>query len=89
VKIVGVSFDTPEDNQTFATAQNWSFELWSDDDKTLALHYGAAADAAQPVPKRISMLLDDKGTLVREYLEVDPASHPEQVLQDCRALFGR
>jgi peroxiredoxin Q/BCP len=88
VRIVGVSFDSPADNQTFAVNQNWTFELWSDEAKALALYYGAAQDASQPVPTRITKVLDPQGALVLEYPKVDPATHPQEVLEDCRALFG-
>jgi peroxiredoxin Q/BCP len=88
VHIVGVSFDSPAANQTFAEQQNFEYELWSDDDKTLALYYGAASSSSASMPSRVTMLLDAEGTLILEYRSVSPASHPGHVLEDCREIFG-
>lgn len=89
VEIVGVSFDTPEENQTFAEQQGFEYELWSDDDKDMALYYGAATSQSTSMPSRITMLLDSDGTLILEYLSVSTSSHPGEALADCQIIFGR
>jgi peroxiredoxin len=88
VQILGVSFDDPDENAAWAEEEGFSFELWSDDDKTLALYYGAASSESTMVASRVSKLLDDEGTLILEYVDVATGTHPEQVLSDCQALFG-
>jgi thioredoxin-dependent peroxiredoxin len=88
VLIVGVGFDSPEDNQAWADEEGFAFELWSDEDKTLALHYGAAASESAVIPGRVTRVLDSNGDLVVEYLVSSLDAHPEQVLEDCRLLFG-
>jgi len=89
VVIVGVSFDSPEANAAFKSAQGFEFELWSDTDKTLALYYGAAASRTQSMAGRVTVILDAGGTLVLEYPLVNPGVHPQQVLEDCQVLFGQ
>ena len=87
VRIVGVSFDTPEDNHDWALAEGFQFELWSDPDRTLALHYGAASSPVQWFADRVTKVIDCDGTLVLEYPTVAVAAHPQEVLEDCQALF--
>lgn len=88
MKIVGVSFDAPADNQAWAEEQGYTFELWTDDDKTLALYYGAAKNDRASMPDRITRLLGDDGSVLLEYDDVDVSASPQDVLEDCQALFG-
>ena len=48
---------------SFAEQQDFPFELWSDDDKTLAIYYGAAS-ASSSMAGRVSVILDSQGRLV-------------------------
>lgn len=86
--IVGVSFDDPAKNQEWAEKEGFTFELWADDDRTLALAYGAASSASQPFADRVTKVLDDQGNLILEYPKVSVGVHPGQVLSDCQVLFG-
>lgn len=87
--IVGVSFDTPQDNQDFIDHEGFEYELWSDQARELALHYGAATSANQGFANRVTVLLAGDGTLLLEYpVGADVAVHPELVLEDCQALWG-
>jgi peroxiredoxin len=89
VEIVGVSFDAPAENRAWSMAEGFGFELWTDDDRDLALHYGAISDPGAGAPNRITVVLDAAGTLVLEYRSgIDVGTHPQSVLEDCRALFG-
>jgi peroxiredoxin len=85
---VGVSFNKPEKNAPWAQAEGFQFPLWSDEDKALALHYGAVRSRLSPVPGRITVVLDAQGQLVLRYDDVDVGAHPADVLEDCEALFG-
>lgn len=85
---MGVSFDTPAKNQAWAEDEGFAFELWSDDDKDLALAYGAVASRASAFPARLTRILDAEGVLLVEYDEVAVGTHPAQVLEDCELLFG-
>ena len=62
--------------------------MWDDDEKTLAVTYGAAADTHQARPDRVTAILDADGVLVDYYPVVHVSSHAESVLEDCQALFG-
>ncbi len=86
--IVGVSFDSPSANQAWAEEEGYTFDLWTDDDKTLALYYGAARNESTSIPDRITRLLGADGAVLLEYDDVNYSTSPQDVLEDCQALFG-
>jgi len=88
VKIIGVSFDTPTENEDWAVDEGFQFDLWSDTYRDLALYYGAATSPTQGSASRITKILDEDGNLVLEYPVVSVGTHPAQVLADCEILFG-
>ena len=88
MQIVGVSFDSPTKNQKWAEEEGYAFELWTDDDKTLALTYGAADSTSDRTADRITRIIGSDGVLMLEYNSVSTGVHPQQVLDDCLILFG-
>ena len=88
VEIVGISFDPYAENEAWAIEEGFQYELWSDDDRDLGLHYGAASGPTDTAASRISFLLDADGSVLLEYRSVSTGTHPAQVLEDCEALFG-
>jgi peroxiredoxin len=85
---VGVSFDEVADNAAFAEAQAYTYELWSDLDRTLAMHYGAATSASQAMASRNTALLDADGVWRLEYAPANVMTNAQDVLEDCEILFG-
>ncbi len=88
MQIVGISFDAPEVNQEFAEAEGFAYDLWTDDDKTLALTYGAISSESAAYAGRVTRLLGKDGELLLEYDQVDFGTNPQEVLEDCEQLFG-
>jgi peroxiredoxin Q/BCP len=86
VEVVGVSFDTPADNKTFADAHGFPFKLLSDVDKAMGIAWGAAADESAGYPRRISYLLDEEGKVLKVYPQVRPTAHAAEVLADLDTL---
>jgi peroxiredoxin len=86
--IVGVSFDDPAENQDWAEDEGSEYELWTDDDKTLALTYGSIATDRESSAGRITRLLDDTGKVIVEYDVVSVSTNPQEVLEDCEVIFG-
>jgi peroxiredoxin len=87
---VGVSFGSPEDHLEWATAESFQYELWSDEDRKLSLAYGAAETDSDWFPDRETFLLNREGNLVLEYVDnVNTATSPYEVLDDCTFLFGQ
>jgi thioredoxin-dependent peroxiredoxin len=82
IRVVGVSFDSPEDNAAFARKYEFGFPLLSDGDHAVAIAYGACAGADARYPDRVSVLIDEHGAIERVYDQVDPRDHPARVLAD-------
>jgi peroxiredoxin Q/BCP len=82
IRVVGVSFDSPEDNAAFARKYEFGFPLLSDRDHAVAIVYGACAGAGARYPDRVSFLIDEQGAIERVYDQVDPRDHPARVLAD-------
>jgi thioredoxin-dependent peroxiredoxin len=80
--ILGVSFNTVEENGQFASKYNFGFKLLSDVDHEVAAAYGACEDARARYPERMSFLIDAEGRLERVYDRVDPRDHAARVLAD-------
>lgn len=85
---MGVSFDSPRRNAAWAEDEGYQFELWTDDDRALALTYGAAESRSDAFAQRITVILDSEGNQLLEYEVSSLGTHPAQVLEDCQALFG-
>lgn len=87
--MVGISFDTPEDNAAFRTKHDFPFDLLSDVDKSVGMTYDVLRDADDPFadyPKRISYLINPDGLIAKAYEVSDPAGHGTEVLTDLAAL---
>jgi len=88
VQIVGVGFDSPSANAAWAADEGYLFELWTDDDKTLALAYGAVPSASATFPGRITVIIGPDGEQVLEYAVSDIGTHPAKVLEDLTVIYG-
>lgn len=89
MEIVGVSFDSPDVNRAWAEDEGFQFELWTDDEeRTLAITYGAASSSSATAAARVSVILDADGVLLLEYTSVSPSTGPQEALEDCQKLFG-
>ena len=82
IRVVGVSFDSIEDNATFAIRHEFGFPLLSDANHAVALAYGACSGSDARYPDRVSFLIDESGMIERVYDQVDPRDHPARVLAD-------
>jgi peroxiredoxin Q/BCP len=82
IRVVGISFDTPEDNAAFAEKNQFGFPLLSDTGHAVALAYGACSGTNARYPDRVSFLIDEQGMIERVYDQVDPRDHPARVLAD-------
>ena len=82
MQILGVSFDSVEENAAFARKFDFAFPLLCDTEREIGLAYGACDDKSARSAKRISYLIGADGKLLRAYPKVNAAAHPEEVLQD-------
>jgi peroxiredoxin Q/BCP len=80
VEILGVSFDTIEENKAFAEKFDFNFPLLCDTKREIGLAYGACDDASAPNAKRISYLIAPDGKIKYSFGKVDALSHPQEAL---------
>lgn len=88
MQIVGVGFGPTPINANWVEEEGYLYEVWNDLNKTLALYYGAAANSGAFFPNRLTRLLDAEGSVLLEYNDVYVGAHPQEVLEDCQAIFG-
>jgi peroxiredoxin Q/BCP len=79
VKILGISFDSVEDNRKFAEKYQFNFPLLCDTDKKIGLAYGAGGDE---YPRRVSYLIGKDGKIEKVWPKVSAAKHPGEVLAE-------
>jgi peroxiredoxin Q/BCP len=81
--VVGVSFDEPETNGVFASAEGFPFPLLSDSKKELAKRVGAVEEYQdQTRPNRITYVIGEDGRVLKVYADVNPVRHAQRVLLD-------
>ena len=90
--VIGASFDTVEDQRTFADTEGFDYPLISDADKSIGRRYHAEREPGEDyydwgVPRRISYLIDPEGRIAAAYnlAGQDFATHAAQVLADIAA----
>lgn len=80
-RILGVSFDSIEENRRFAEKLQLPFPLLCDTDHTIGVAYGAADSTADEYPRRIAYVIDEQGVIAQAHAKVDAASYPASQLQ--------
>jgi peroxiredoxin Q/BCP len=83
--VLGISFDSVEENRTFAEKFDFPFQLLCDVDRSVGLAYGAADAPEAGYAKRISYVVGEDGRILHAYPKVDPNTHLDQVLGDLAA----
>jgi peroxiredoxin Q/BCP len=82
LEVLGVSFDTVEDNRAFAEKFDFPYRLLCDVDHAMSLAYGAADAADAKYPGRISYVIGEDGKVLLAYPKVDPREHLDRILRD-------
>ncbi len=78
--IYGVSFDHQQDNAAFVAKYHFTFPLLCDTDRAMGLAYGACDDNKATHARRIGVVIDAKGVIVRYEPKVDAKSWPAELL---------
>ncbi|WP_052711139.1 peroxiredoxin [Pseudofrankia sp. DC12] len=87
--IVGLSFDTPTENRTWAQEQGFEFPLLSDVDHAVGRLFGVERDPDDQYaafPLRVSCLVDPAGVVRRTYAVAGVQEHAVSVLSTLTAL---
>ncbi len=83
--VLGISFDSVEDNRAFAERFSFPFDLLCDVDRSVGMAYGAADAPEAGYAKRISYVIGEEGRILHAYAKVDPNTHLDQVLDNLDA----
>jgi len=83
IKVFGVSYDGAESHKKFARKYDIPFPLLTDADKRVSKDYGASGLF---IPSRKTFLIDEEGTLIKIYNNVDVTTHGAQILADFKSL---
>ncbi len=79
--ILGVSVDTTSSHQKFCTKEGLNFKLLADTDHKVSEEYGSIMNlGVTKLSARHTFLVNPQGVIVKEYLDVKPATHSEEVL---------
>jgi thioredoxin-dependent peroxiredoxin len=81
VQVLGVSFDTVEENRAFAEKFSFPFPLLCDTERKIGVAYGAADSPKDGYARRIAYVIDESGKIAQAHPKVDAASYPAQQLQ--------
>jgi peroxiredoxin Q/BCP len=85
--IVGVSVDSFESHQKFCTKEGLNFKLLADSDHKVSDEYGSIMNlGVKKLSSRHTFLINPDGVIVKEYLDVNPGKHSEEVLADLTQL---
>ena len=82
MQILGISFDTVEDNAAFARKFQFNFPLLCDTTRSVGMAYGACDAPEAGTARRISYVIGTDGKILRAYPKVSAAAHPDQILAD-------
>ncbi len=76
--VFGVSMDDDASHQAFTRKYNLNFPLIVDADGAICEAYGVSRKGTWA--KRVTFLIDEKGTIEKTWDEVDPTDHAAEVL---------
>jgi peroxiredoxin Q/BCP len=79
--VLGVSFDSVEDNAKFAQKFDFPFPLLCDTDRAIGIAYGAADSARDEYAKRIAYVIDENGRIAEAHAKVDARNYPREQLK--------
>ena len=80
--MLGVSFDSVEDNRKFAEKFQFPFPLLADTSRDIGMKYGACKSATDKTAARIGYVIDAQGKIQSAHEKVDAKSFPETVLNE-------
>ena len=92
MRLLGASFDTPEDNRAFADKYGFTGTLLSDADRTVGALYETKKAPGEPFPdyaKRRTYLIDPDGVIRKAFRVTDIPGHPQELLDALRELTAK
>ena len=92
IVVLGISKDSVSSHKKFADKYKLNFPLLSDESKEVTKSYGAWGEKkfmgrVYHGTKRNTYLINPKGEIKKEYLNVNPIFHSTQILKDIEELI--
>jgi len=88
--ILGVSVDSADSHKKFCTKEGLNFKLLADTGHEVSKEYGSLTNlGVVKMASRHTFLIDPDGKIVKEFLEVNPGGHSEEVLAALGELQGK
>jgi thioredoxin-dependent peroxiredoxin len=80
--ILGISVDSADSHQKFCAKEGLNFKLLADTEHKVSEEYGSIMNVmgVKKLSARHTFLVNPQGVIVREYMDVKPAEHSEEVL---------
>lgn len=88
LKVFGISTDGIDSHKEFAEKFRLPFSLLADSSADVTKLYGVKQPLIN-IAKRHSFLIGPEGNIRKIYEDVTPADHPEEILQDLKALKNK
>lgn len=79
--MLGVSFDTADENAAFARKFEFPFPLIGDTDRKIGLAYGACDSPKDEYARRIAYVIDEEGKVAEVHPKVDAKTYPREQLK--------
>ncbi len=80
--VLGVSFDSVEENMAFVKKFGFQYPLLCDTERQIGVAYGACKSPTDENASRIGYIIDEGGKVAKAYPKVDARSFPETVLAE-------
>jgi peroxiredoxin Q/BCP len=81
--VLGVSVQDVQSHQQFCTKDGLTFKLLADPDHKVTEEYGSLKNyGIAKLAARHTFLIDPQGKIVKEWMDVDPNNHSEEVLAE-------
>ncbi len=83
--MLGISFDTREENQRFAEAQKFPFPLLCDVDRKVGLAYKACESSSDAYPRRVTYVIGPDGKIEQAIATQDAGGQAAALLDSLAA----
>src|SRR5580700_6003581 len=85
--VLGVSVQDVKSHQQFCTKDGLTFKLLADPDDKVTEEYGSLKNyGVAKLAARHTFLIDPQGKIVKEWMDVDPNGHSEEVLAELATM---
>jgi len=79
--VLGVSVQDSTSNKKFCEKEKLNFKLLADTDKKVSEEYGSLMNlGVAKLSARHTFLINPDGVIVKEFMDVNPSKHSEEVL---------